>query len=327
VGVGHTVVVRCFIATVVGVIVVVVAGAGCATARGLADDGHLTEACRAVTPAPFPAIDDDGPALASRIRRKLPGHASATIVDVRALAVDPALLVGGADLVELVVDGGVFVGVDRAVVVDAVGTEVPAARVDEAALLALFAAPPPPAPTLVTTTHTPGALEILIKDLGTALIGVPVAVMTLGLVRPDLNGLLSTGPSTSTWAQASPELPAWRARDDVIAAAALGASLHAFAPVCSAGGCRVLVVVRHAAAWAAVRVELELELDGCRLFDTLTVPLSTTTPLADTAPDAGQWQRFSATGFGLYPLLDDLEDGAEDCCAAPDAALDFLCSC
>jgi hypothetical protein len=58
-------------------------GAGCTTARGLADEGRLTEACAAVSEAPSPLFDDDARALASRIRARLPGSVTVRRLDPR----------------------------------------------------------------------------------------------------------------------------------------------------------------------------------------------------------------------------------------------------
>lgn len=294
--------------------------AGCTTARGLADEGRLAEACSAVSEAPSPLFDDDARALASRMRARLPGSVTVRRLDARALVSNPALIVVDRGLVEVVVDANVYGDVAGLVVVDAVGTAVPVAVVDEATVLAFTGAPAAPAPTLVTSTHTPGPFEEMIKAVGMVVIGVPIAIGTLGLVGPDLGGLLSTGPTTSTYAKASPELPAWQARPDVQAAAVLGAALGVGQPRCAGGRCRVVVAVAHADAFAVIRADARLEFAGCSLPDTLVVPLprapstSTTTPLAALPADTAQWDRFAATSFGLDPLLDDIGDGVEDCC-------------
>ena len=305
---------------------------GCVTARGLADDGHLLRACLALSQAPSPLIDDDAPALASRVRQKIPGDVTTRLLDPRTVASSPELLLTAPTLVEVVVDAAGFDALGPVTLVDAVGTRVPATPLHARTVLAMFGAPDPPAPIVTTSTHTPGPIETAIKAIGMVTVGVPLAIMTLGLIPPDLGGLFSTGPSTSTWSTDSPELGAWRSRPDVVAAVELGTTLGLSAPVCFGGRCRLVVAVQNADAFARVSVPVTIGLEGCALSDVLEVPLSssskpTSTPLSAVPGDTGQWSRFQATGFGLWPLLDDVGDAAGDCCAWPFDLLDDCTRC
>ncbi|MDP2339569.1 MAG: hypothetical protein Q8O67_01315 [Deltaproteobacteria bacterium] len=292
--------------------------AGCTTARGLADDGRLTEACQAVSRAPSPLFDDDAVALASRVRQKIPGSVTTRLLDPRTLAADPTMVLFAPTLLEIVVDAAPFESLGAVTLVDVVGTRVPAERLDVRTVLAMFGAPAPPDPVVSSSTHTPGPIESVVKTLGMLTIGLPIAIATLGTIGPELGGLFSTGPSTTTWTTEHPHLAEWRARKDVSAAVELGTALGVAGPACFGGRCRVVVAVQNAAAFARVSVPTTMRFQGCPLNDVLEVPLSSTTPLAQTPADTGQWGRFQETGFGVWPVLDDLGDGIDDCCGVFD---------
>jgi hypothetical protein len=318
--------VRCFLLALV-----VVAG-GCTTARGLADEGRLTEACQSVARAPHPWIDDDAPALAARVRAKVPGTATARLIDPRTLAHEPNLVLFAPTLLEVVVDAAAFDALGDITLVDQVGTRVPASPLDVATVLAMFGAPAPPAPVVRSSTHTPGAIESVVKAIGMIAIGLPIAIASLGAIDPALGGLFSTGPSTTSWTEDHPHLAEWRARKDVSAAVALGTALGVAQPVCFGGRCRVVVAVRNAASFARGSVPAPMRFDGCPLTDVREIPLSpttttttTTTPLYALPPDTGQWGRFQETGFGVGPLIDDIGDAADDCCQWPGDMLDDIC--
>ncbi len=305
---------------IAGIVVACALGAGCGTVRGLLDEGRVADACHAADFYANPWFDDDDTALAARVRLQLPGSVTARVVDVAAVAGDAPLL-RNADIVEVVVDAPSARALAGFTAIDKHGLRLPAERLDTRTLLAMFGAPLPPQPTYRSSTSTPGPFESLMKVIGIAVVGIPVSMMTLGTVSPDLGGLFSTGPSTSTWAEDSPELPAWRARNDVVTAARVGHALGLDADECAAGRCRTMLVVPHAASFAAVRTQLSLDVGGCTLVDDLTIPLHTTTPLSQTAPDTQQWRRFADTNYGLDPFLRDVGDAADDCCD------DLLCGC
>ncbi len=303
---------------------------GCVTARGLADDGHLKEACWAVERNPSPFFDDDGPALASRVRQKIPGQVTTRMLDAHALTSTPSLLLSSPALLEVVVEAAAFSSLGPLTLVDAVGTRVSAKALDAVTVLAMFGAPAPPSPIVTTSTHTPGPIESLVKTLGALTIGLPISIATLGLVGPELNGLFSTGPSTTTSSHDSPELAAWRALPEVVAAVELGTALGVAQPSCFGGRCRIVVGVWNVTAFTSLSMPATLELEGCQLHDVLDVPLSSkplSTPLALVPADRGQWRRFQATNYGITPLFEDLFDAADDCCRAPFDLIDDCLGC
>jgi len=290
----------------------------CQTARGLAADGKLQEACLAVERAPSPLIDDDSEALAARIRRRLPGT-------IRAAPVPHEVLVQAAggnavgqhpSFVEVIVEGDGVLDLRGLTLFDAAGTRLEPRPVSEALALAMTGAPSPPPAVFHSSTHTPGPLESLIKIVGIAAIGIPLAIGTLGIISPDLGGALDpSATTTSTWTTDHPELAAWQQRADVQGAAGLGQFLGVGRPVCAAGRCRVLVPVTRADVWRQVQVRLVLSAGTCGLDDTITVAIGPGpgVSFADTPPDDGQWGRFWDEGLGLRPVVEDVGDAVEDC--------------
>jgi predicted small secreted protein len=289
----------------------------CQTARGLADDGQLQQACMAVERAPSPIIDDDSQALAARIRRRLPGTITARVVPHAELVA----AAGGAHIgqhpgfVEVVVDGDGVLELRGLSLVDRAGTRLEGAAPTESLALALAGAPPPPSPVAHSSTHHPGALEALIKVIAIAAIGIPLSVGSLGMISPDLGGALDpSATTTSTWTTDHPDLAAWQARPEVVAAARVGQFLGVGRAPCAAGRCRLLVSVARADdVWRQVQLRLLLTTGACRLDDSVIVDVGSQTAFADTAGDDGQWGRFWDQGLGLRPVVDDLGAAADGC--------------
>jgi hypothetical protein len=271
-------------------------------------------------------IDDDSQALAARIRRRLPGSITARVVPHAELVA----AAGGAPIgqhpgfVEVVVDGDGVLELRGLTLVDRAGTRLEGAAPTESLALALAGAPPPPSPVAHSSTHHPGALEALIKVIAIAAIGIPLSVGSLGMISPDLGGALApSATTTSTWTTDHPDLAAWQARPEVVAAARLGQFLGVGREACAAGRCRRLVAVARAAVaraaddddnvWRQVQLRLLLTTGACRLDDNVTVDVGSQTAFADTAGDDGQWGRFWEQGLGLRPVVDDIGDAADGC--------------
>lgn len=301
---------------------------GCASARGHVEAGRLEQGCLAVERAPSPLFDDDGPALASRIRRRLEGmiHARAVphaelVAIARAVDTD-AGAEGGADVavreapafVEVSVVGDGVLQLREVTLIDGDGTRLQAPVVDEAVVLDLVGAPPPPPPVVHTSTHTPGPFEALIKGLGLAVIGVPLSIATFGVVPPDLGGALSpTATTTSTWTTDHPELQAWRERPEVQAAARLGAFFGVGKATCAGGRCRQVLQVARGEHWQKAELAIALGVGDCAIDDVVTVDLGPAVPFKDTPADDGQWGRFWDEGLGLRPVVEDIGDGLDGC--------------
>jgi len=296
-------------------LIVSVGLSGCRTARGLVDEGKLRDACLVVERAPSPVIDDDPKALASRIRHKLPGtvrvravpHAELTTIAGVPVGEHPAFL-------EVTANGDGVLSLREITLVDEVGTRFGVTPANEALLLAMTGAPPPPAPIVHTSTHTPGPFEALIKGVAIAVIGIPLAIGTFGIISPDLGGALSpSATTTSTWQSDSPELAAWRERPDVQGAAKLAVFAGAAQAPCAGGRCRVVVPVARPDAWKRAELRLVLGVQDCALDDVIEVPLGVEVALKDTAADTGQWGRFWDEAFGLRPILEDVGDACDGC--------------
>jgi hypothetical protein len=310
----------------------------CQTARGHVEAGRLEQGCLAVERAPSPLIDDDGRALAARIRRRLEGsiHVRAVPVDeLRTIArAAPAAVptdgtTGAAPAVDVDVDVVVRDApavVDVAVVGDGVmrlravtliaadGTRLEAPALTEDVILDLVGAPPPPPKTVHTSTHTPGPFEALMKGIGIAMIGLPLSIATLGAIPPDLGGALSpTATTTSTWTTDHPDLQAWKDRPEVQAAARLGAFFELGRATCAGGRCRQVLTVARADAWRQAELEISLGVGDCGIDDVVTVDLGAAVPFKDTAADDGQWGRFWDEGLGLRPVVEDIGEGLDGC--------------
>jgi len=306
------------------VAVVALVGMGCATARGHVEAGRLEQGCLAVERAPSPLIDDDGPALASRIRRRLEGsiHARAVphaeLVSI-ARAADTA---GATDVavreapafVEVSVVGDGVLQLRSVTLINGEGTRLQAPVVGEAVVLDLVGAPPPPPPVVHTSTHTPGPFEALMKGLGIAMIGLPLSIATLGAIPPDLGGALSpTATTTSTWTTEHPEQAAWQQRPDVQAAARLGAFFGVGRATCAGGRCRQVLQVARGEHWQKAELAVSLGVGDCAIDDVVTVDLGPAVAFKDTPADDGQWGRFWDEGLGLRPVVEDIGDGVEGC--------------
>ena len=271
----------------------------------------------AVERAPSPMIDDDSQALAARIRRRLPGSITARVVPHAELVA----AAGGAPIgqhpgfVEVVVDGDGVLELRGLTLVDRAGTRLAGAAATESLALALAGAPPPPSPVAHSSTHHPGALEALIKVIAIAAIGIPLSVGSLGMISPDLGGALDpSATTTSTWTTDHPDLAAWQARPEVVAAARVGQFLGVGRAPCAAGRCRLLVSVARADdLWRQVQLRLLLTTGTCALDDSVTVDMGRQTAFGDTAGDDGQWGRFWEQGLGLRPVVEDLGAAADGC--------------
>lgn len=316
---------------VIAVIVAVVAlvGMGCMTARGHVEAGRLEQGCLAVERAPSPLIDDDGPALAARIRRRLEGsiHARAVTPTELAAIVRPAAAPEGSTpatvdvvlrdapaFIDVAVAGDGVLQLREVTLIDADGVRLRAPLLSEAVILDVVGAPPPPPPTVHTSTHTPGPLEGLIKGLGMAVIGVPLSIATLGIIPPDLGGALDPSATTSsTWTTDHPELQAWKERPEVQAAARLGAFFDVGKATCAGGRCRQVLTVARAEGWRKAELAISLGVGDCAIDDVVTVDLGPAVPFAETPADDGQWGRFWDEGLGLRPVVEDIGDGVEGC--------------
>jgi hypothetical protein len=307
----------------------IVPAMSCQTARGHVEAGRLEQGCLAVERAPSPLIDDDGPALAARIRRRLEGSIHARVVppaELTAIARPPAAPEGSpAPPVDVVLrDAPAFIDVAvvgdgvlqlrEVTLIDANGLRLRAPLVSEAVILDVVGAPSPPPPVVHTSTHTPGPFEALIKGIGLAVIGVPVSIMTLGAVSPDLGGTFNpTATTTSTWKTDHPELQAWKERPEVQAAARLGAFFDVGKATCAGGRCRQVLTVARAGGWRQAELAISLGVGDCAIDDVVTVDFGPAVAFKDTADDDGQWGRFWNEALGLRPVVEDIGNGIDGC--------------
>ncbi len=318
-GVGHTpgvIVTRApAIAAAVAAVVAVVTVAGCVSARGLVDAGRLGDGCAVVERAPSPLFDDDSPALASRIRHKLPGTISVRVVPQEMLDEVAQRPVGRhPTLLEVLVEGDGVLSMPSVTLIDGAGTKLNAQPVGSELAMRLVGAPPPPPPTVHSSTHTPGPFEQIVKAIGIAVVGLPLSIATFGIISPTINGALDpSATTTSTWTSQHPEYAAWASRDDVKAAARLGVFLGLHEAPCAAGRCRRVVAVSHPDVWKVARLSLLLGADDCAISDVVDVKIGAPVEFKDTAEDTGQWGRFWDEGLGLRPVVDDLVDATDGC--------------
>ncbi len=295
--------------------VVLCAAASCTTARGLVDDGDLERGCSIVERAPSPLFDDDAPALASRIRHKLPGTLRA-----RAIPHEELEQIAGTTVfqrprfIEVTAFGDGIMSLRSVTLIDEAGTRLRPQQVDNELFLSLTGAPVPPAPRVHTSTHTPGPFEAIVRMIGMATVGLPLSIATFGAIPADFGGLFNpTATTTSTWTEESPKLAEWRARPDVQGAARLAVFAGAARGTCAAGTCRTIVPVNRHDVWREVELSLVLGAGGCAIDDVVRIPFEQGVELKDTPHDDGHWGRFWKQGLGFRYVIDDIGDACEGC--------------